>query len=168
MNQCHGCKGLGWVDSQHVGPTKCPVCGGKGQINDLPSTPAVARSLQPLPPTPSEKTIGNRNRILGELENWLQQDPNVRLDHGNKRMNTYRSWSQNKVTQIGLVWVYTDGANRIHLRKGDYSQVDTDKRVINQTSTGQEPWGGYPQFIIRDSNDLAYAKKLIEYARRSL
>jgi hypothetical protein len=31
---CPGCNGKRWVDSQHRGPTKCPVCEGDGSIQD--------------------------------------------------------------------------------------------------------------------------------------
>lgn len=31
---CPGCNGKRWVDSQHRGPTKCPVCEGYGSIQD--------------------------------------------------------------------------------------------------------------------------------------
>ena len=31
---CPGCNGKRWVDSQHRGPTKCPVCDGSGSVQD--------------------------------------------------------------------------------------------------------------------------------------
>lgn len=34
---CPGCNGKRWVDSQHKGPTTCPVCNGSGSIEETKS-----------------------------------------------------------------------------------------------------------------------------------
>lgn len=166
MKECHGCKGLGWVDSKHYGPSVCPICGGKGQIeanNPIQISESKGRLLdvEIMPRM-------NKNKLLVELEEWLRQSEGANFDHTNKRMNTYTSYSEKQSTVIGLCWVYTDGANRIHLRKPDYTAVDVDKRVLYKTSIGTDLFGGYPQFIVQTPNDLEYAKKLITYAIKYL
>ena len=147
MKTCHGCGGKGWVDSQYKGPAVCPLCGGSGQINEGQSKPSIKSQL------------ANKNPLLLQLENWLQQQQGVTFDHLNKTMNTYVFISNLKARMMGLVWVSTYGAGRIYLAKGDYGPVDNGNRVKYQNV-----WGGYPQFELRTQDDLEYAKRLIAYA----
>lgn len=32
--ECHGCKGLGWIETKDGKPHICPICKGKGTIQD--------------------------------------------------------------------------------------------------------------------------------------
>lgn len=163
--ECHGCKGLGWVDSRHTGPTVCPICRGTGRLED--DNLQQADKLEPLPIRPVPRR-GNKNALLTELEDWLQQQEDVTLDHANETMNNYRSWSEANGDVRGLVWVSTRGDNRIYLRKGDYGSVDSSQAVRYKTSTGKLTWGGYPQFSVKNRADLSDTMKLIEYGKRHL
>ena len=49
--ECHGCFGRGWVDSQWMGPTKCPVCEGVGWFPSINTT-----KIPDPPPIPSKDT----------------------------------------------------------------------------------------------------------------
>ena len=111
-----------------------------------------------------ETMDNNKNRFLGELEVWLRKLPGVKFDHPNKTMNTYTSISKEHFDERGLVWVYTNGRNYLHLRQGDYSSVDIDIRILDEERTDNLLLGHYPQFIINEKSDIDYAKKLIEYA----
>lgn len=168
MKECHGCKGLGWVDSKHYGPTLCPICRGTGQVEEEGLLPKAVDTRQPSGLLGRINVIRNKNRLLTDLERWLLSHEGVVFDHSNKRMNTYHSLNEVSGKMKGLVWIYTDGANRMHLRKGDYSTVDIDQRVLYQTSKGTDLWGGYPQFIVQSARDVDYAKKLITYALKNL
>lgn len=168
MKECHGCKGVGWVDSKHYGPTICPICKGLGQLEDSKLALQTVATRQPSGLRGRINVIRNKNRLLAELEEWLIAHDKIVFDHSNKRMNTYNSFSEANGKVLGLVWIYTDGANRIHLRKGDYGTVDVDQRVLYETSKGTDLWGGYPQFIVQSASDIEYAKKLITYALNHL
>lgn len=167
MIECYGCKGLGWVDSKHFGPSKCPVCGGTGKLaNNIKGENPEQNEASDLLDTQGRSILAgnNKNRLLADLENWLRANNKVKFDHRNSSMNTYTSRSAKYYKNLGLTWVYTGGGNRIHLRKGDYKDADPDNRVLYKTSSGADLWGGYPQFIIEEQTDVEYAKKLITYA----
>jgi hypothetical protein len=179
MKQCHGCEGKGWVDSAHFGPITCPICKGIGQITVDPNSGDTninagveivntVKEPQIVPIIRDDDKIKNQDPRLAELERWLRGLNGVTFDHPNKTMNTYTSQSRTRFSRMGLVWVYTDGNKRIHLRKGDYNQVDDDGRVLYFSDKGEELWGGYPQFIVETIDDIAYAQKLIEHAINAL
>ncbi|WP_392654727.1 hypothetical protein [Dehalococcoides sp. THU4] len=160
MNTCHGCEGKGWVDGQYSGIVKCPICGGTGKLNTTIQTT--------YPSTKQTKQMVKKQSIhMQSLEAWLQTCSDVKLKQHNKTMNTYASFSKIKGRWIGLVWVSTTHDNRIYLRKGDYTSVDKLNRVIYQSASGGDTWGGYPQFVIQTQADVAYAIILINYAKNN-
>ena len=67
--------------------------------------------------------------------------------------------SKVKGRTMGLVWVSTNGQERIYLAKGDFGPVDFNNKVKYENV-----WGGYPQFEIRTQGDIEYAKELISFA----
>ncbi|MDD5511110.1 MAG: hypothetical protein PHI12_09925 [Dehalococcoidales bacterium] len=146
---CFGCNGKGWVDSQYRGAMKCPVCGGTGKL----------AQTQPKASIPAKVPLVNKNTLLFQLEQWLQEQPGVLFDHVNKTMNTYAFMSKTKNRRMGLVWVTTYGGNRIYLFKGDYGIADPDNKVKYENV-----WGGYPQFEVGSLEELGYAKRLVAYA----
>lgn len=154
LMECHGCRGKGWVDSQYKGAMICPICLGSGKVVNGQGGTSVPSKLIPTRPT-----LVNKNSLLLQLEEWLQQRKDVKFGHISKTMNTYNFMSKSKGRMIGLVWVSTDGSYRIPLFKGDYGSADPNNRVKYQNV-----WGGYPQFEVRTQRDVEYAKKLISYA----
>lgn len=146
---CHGCQGKGWVDSQYKGAMTCPVCGGSGEVGANQKVVAV----------PARPPRFNKNTLLLQFENWLQQQAGIVFGHVNKTMNTYNFMSKTKGRMMGLVWVSTYGSDRIYIFKGDFGPVDPKNRVKYQNV-----WGGYPQFVIQTQGDIEYAKRLVSYA----
>jgi hypothetical protein len=156
---CHGCNGRGWVDSQYAaGPALCPICRGTG----LTDSTAKLRGNEPT--ISPKQAYPTKNNLANALEQWLVSIDGVRLHARGKSMNGYYSYNATQAWR-GLVWVETRGGNRIHLRKGDYTKIDIDKRVIDKAPTGKPTWGGYPIFALKYDSDVEYAKKLLNYAK---
>ncbi len=152
--KCHGCEGRGWVDSQYKGAMLCPVCHGSGKVTDNQKEVSITSNI-----LPTETPSINKNPLLLQLENWIKHQKDIKFDHSNKTMNTYRFMSKTKGRVKGLVWVSTYGAGRIYLYKDNYSPVDPQNKVKYQ-----KVWGNYPQFEVVSQGDVEYAKKLISYA----
>jgi len=147
--QCHGCEGMGWVDSQYKGAQVCPICGGTGQL-------AGAEALSAAEGTRAVRTR-NKNPLLWRLEDMLTGVSGVEFHHSNKTMNSYfRSGAVN--WPKGLLWVPINGTRRVFLAKVDYSVADPQHRV------GQGGWGGYPFFSVESEADLSYLLDLVRHA----
>ena len=106
MSLCHGCKGLGWVDSQHFGPTVCPICKGSGQVNnEVPTGETITR----LPSTPPSNIIKRKSlRHWAFCEAVNQDDTNLiryhdsvacwRAEIGDPKTTGYTGWENKDAT----------------------------------------------------------------------
>ena len=78
-------------------------------------------------------------------------------------MRSYYSILKSNMKTRGLVWLKPVGNNLlIHLRKGDYGNIDTKNRV-KYSEEGSRTFGDYPTINIYNHQDLEYALKLIKY-----
>jgi len=111
----------------------------------------------------------NSLRLLEIFEQWLQSKPDIRLKHSKKTMNTYELMPVgDRKGKPAKLYVPTNGQARLYLPITNYRPVDPTGKVIykdqiskNGTFVG---WNVYPQFVLRNEDDLDFAKKLIEYA----
>ena len=161
-SDCPGCKATRWVDSKYFGPTICPVCKGSGEIEDAKAIVIEGPNIVPIAQN------SNASVLLGELEAWLLKQPGIMFGVRGATMNRYDSVSYRTNDKRGLVWTPTRGDNRIYLRKGSYSTIDSNNNVQYITGSGKPTWGGYPQYLVQNREDLEFAKKLVEYARHNL
>ncbi len=110
----------------------------------------------------------NENHLLEELEQWLLNQPRITLLHSKKTMNTY-------CLEIPIepgkrqpkIFVPTNGLNRLYLPNRKYTPIDPEQRVIYkdyENSKGRKVgWNWYPQFTVKTTDDLEFAKVLVKF-----
>jgi len=101
------------------------------------------------------------NYLGEELSKKIEQlSKNLTCNLPYKDDKTMRSFYVEKIKHDnGLCWLEPkkNGSLLIHIKKQDYSSVDTDNLL-------QPGWGGYPTIEISSSSEIDYTLKLIEWA----
>lgn len=99
-----------------------------------------------------EQAMGNK--LFKTLINRIQTEyPLLRMEIRKSMVAFYNN-------KRGLLWIeYPKGRKvRVHLKKGDYSSVDRDRRVI------PSGWGDYPEFRVEKEEDVDYLMELVKFA----
>ena len=77
-------------------------------------------------------------------------------------MRTYTSIAKSMKKRIGLVWLAPVGNSlRIYLRKGNYQNIDKEKKTI-YSMPKKKTFGNYPTMKINSSQDIDYAFDIIK------
>lgn len=100
--------------------------------------------------------FSNANELFTKLTGMVEAlgSDIYREDH-----STMRSFKFNRPVRIkGFVWLQPRGeALIVYLRKGNYGNVDMDKKIIQKTT-----FGGYPMLYIKHPNEIDYAFNIIK------
>lgn len=115
----------------------------------------------------SEKDFNNKNFI--EIQKMLETLPIEKKEVG-KSMIGYYTISKKTNNSNGLTWLeYPNkktGFYKVHLRKEidtEYPETLTSK-LTNYKRNG---WGGYPEIIIKNTDDVEVTKSLINFAYKN-
>lgn len=77
-------------------------------------------------------------------------------------MRTYSSISKSLKKKIGLVWLAPVGNSlRIYLRKGDYSKIDRQNKIVYSVPE-KKTFGNYPTMKINNKQDIDYSMNIIK------
>ena len=77
-------------------------------------------------------------------------------------MRTYTSISKSLKKRIGLVWLAPIGNSlRIYLRKGNYSNIDKQNKII-YSEPKKKTFGNYPTMKINTKEDINYSFNIIK------
>ena len=150
MKQCHGCEGKGWVDSARVGPTKCPICKGKGQVeNGIAFTTSKYTDV----PQPKRQNPQSALRCLIPLAGG--QNKIVNISRSVPKVERENAWAmtqgylRRKDNNKYYVSIFTAGENGVILKNGFNKRNGFIPSVLSY-KTSQEP--EYP--VSQDGLDM--------------
>ena len=107
------------------------------------------------------------HRLFEGLAGFMESFGDVKVSKENSMVDYY-SVSKLKNKSCGLFWIDypKDSISqfRVHFRKGQYSKLLLDK-IREYEPDG---WGHYPQFYIRDIQDMEKAKEMVKFAYDNL
>ncbi len=100
--------------------------------------------------------FSNANELFKKLTGMVEA---LGSDIYQEDHSTMRSFKFNRPIRIkGFVWLQPRGeALVVYLRKGNYGNVDTDRKIIQKTT-----FGGYPMLYIKHPNEIDYAFNIIK------
>lgn len=106
------------------------------------------------------------NPYFIEIQKIIENFPNAKQEK-RKTMVGYYTVSKNTGNLIGLVWLDYPNKNtgyfKVHLRKE--IDIEYPKSLISKlTNYKKNGWGGYPEIIIKNTDDVETAKLLINFA----
>jgi hypothetical protein len=122
MKQCHGCEGKGWVDSASVGPIICPICKGKGQVeNEITITTHNNNETDSEPKSTTlykQSTLKCLIPLRGshqKIVNISRRAPKVERENAWAMTQSYRRRKDNNSYYVSI---FTAGENAVILRNG--------------------------------------------------
>jgi len=109
-----------------------------------------------------EHTLFYPNDLFKKLSTLIEGLGNDISKKDNTTMRTFKSIITSINKKRGLAWLKPVGNSLIiHLRPGDHSDVDVEKRIV-YTKPGKSTFGNYPTMKITKFDDIEYAYNIIK------